>query len=281
MSEQQQNNNNNNNNNDVGDDFVTISTKDGKEILNVPVHVLEKIPFFHSLMSGRWNNSNTKEATNKVLSADLEYKLLYPCISYAQSGYKEHSLLLTKLSRSVCGTMLNDLLTMLCIDIPIVNDYESLSLLEINLRRIKNETNYISKRKIQFYQCDRIGARNSAVIFYFSVVKGTVTGTLDITDQRIRQKIMTDVLFIISHAKTFGPQIRTHIWKFFNTLVTLKKKQISLFERWITPYSLSYEVYRNGDNNNNNVDDDNDTDGSMTDGFEEEDVISRNMSHDS
>lgn len=264
------------NNNDIGYDFVTISTKDEKEILNVPVHVLEKIPFFHSLMSGRWN---TKTKTNdNVINIDLEYKLLYPCISYAQSGYTEPSLLLTKLSRSVCGTMLNDLITMLCIDIPVVNDYESLSLLEINLRRIKNETNYISKRTIQYYPCDRIGARNSAVIFYFSMMKGT----LDITDQRIRQKIMTDVLFIVSHAKTFGPRIRTHTWKFFNTIVTLKKKQITLFERWITPYSLRYAVDRNDDYNNNNEDNDDDDNGSKTDGFEEEDVLAvDNMSEES
>jgi hypothetical protein len=111
---------------------------------------------------------------------------------------------------------------------------------------------YPNEQKIKIP--DKRNARNAASILYFSLIKGT----FDVTIQRIQQKVMTDILFIVSHAKTFGPRIRTHVWKYFNQIVTLKSKQMALFERWITPNSLKYAIDRENH-------DDEDDDGSKTD----------------
>jgi hypothetical protein len=121
--------------------MTTILSARGIE-MKVSNHVLDKIPYFDSLMSGRWDttnnhhisssndSNNTRKPNDETIPVDLDHQLLYPCIAYADSDYKDPSLLLTKLSRSQCGAKVVDLARMLCMPIPTVNTLEELMALE-------------------------------------------------------------------------------------------------------------------------------------------------------
>lgn len=53
------------------------------------------------------------------------------------------------------------------------------------------------------------------------------------------QKLTTDVLFVISHAKTFGPRIRNHVWKLSETIARPSMKDAS---KWVTEEALSFDL---------------------------------------
>ena len=58
---------------------------------------------------------------------------------------------------------------------------------------------------------DRQGAREVAETLCFTILRWSV----DVLENKIQPKLTTDVQFVVAHAATFGPRIRTHIWRAF------------------------------------------------------------------
>ena len=137
--------------------------------------------------------------------------------------------------------------------------------MEIQLRNVKGQEMFKEARHcfVPGSAPDRLGARNAAA----SIVCSFVQGSLNLQDNRIRQKVMTDVLFIVSHAKTFGPRLRTHSWNEFERIVTLTNGQVKQFERWTSPDALKFDFNRDDENDENSENDDSQSDGECSSGL--------------
>lgn len=99
---------------------------------------------------------------------------------------------------------------------------------------------------------DRTGARDAAAKLCFSIIKQS----LPMHENKVRKKVVTDVLYVVSHAKTFGPRLRRHIWKTIESKVRLTPGQLKQFAEWVTEDALSLDFYSH---------DDSDEEGSRTD----------------
>ena len=78
---------------------------------------------------------------------------------------------------------------------------------------------------------DRQGAREVAVTLCFTILRWSV----DVLENKIQPKLTTDVQFVVAHAATFGPRIRTHIWRAFQDKGKLSQPQYQRqFEQWLT-----------------------------------------------
>jgi len=94
-----------------------------------------------------------------------------------------------------------------CHSLPVVSGVEELKELEKRLKGVREQG--WDKMTRHCYEPgdapDRGGARDAALAF------SLVRGTLNLSSNQISQKVHTDVLFIVSHAKSFGPRLRTHV----------------------------------------------------------------------
>lgn len=75
----------------------------------------------------------------------------------------------------------------------------------------------------------RLGARVAAAILCFPLARQTMN--LSLSNHQLRRKVQTDVLFVVSHAKTFSLRIRTNIWNEFNKLHSLTTKQMKQWNK--------------------------------------------------
>ena len=141
----------------------------------------------------------------------------------------------------------------LCQNLPFVNNITELITLEKRLKDVRPQRmTEIARRCYEPGDCpDRFGARDAAAQLALSIVRGS----LNLCDHMISQKVRNDVLFIVSHARTFGPRVRSHVWKVFNETTSLTSKQQKQFDRWISEDGLSFDFYKDGND-----------DGSQTDG---------------
>lgn len=155
-------------------------------------------------------------------------------------------MLLTKLSRKNNVSDIIALADFFLQPISVIDNIEELKKVEIRLRNVKGqEMERIARHCFApGLAPDRLGARNAAACIVCSFVQGS----LDLQDNRIRQKVMTDVLFIVSHAKTFGPRMRTHAWNELKRIVLLTNGQQKQFERWTSPDALKFEINRDDEN---------------------------------
>lgn len=223
------------------------------------------IPLLEAMMANRVGQSRNKEG---LVCTDMKPKLLYACLSYADTGYGSPAVLLTKLSTLVA---VEDLITMMDYlgivhKVPLISTVEDLKGLELRLKNIKSET--MEKVARRTYEPsgdvpDRYAARDAAAELCFSMARSC----LDLTDQKIKAKVTTDVLFIVSHAKTFGPRMRTHVWNTFDELVGLTPKQRqNQFERWISMEALAFECNEHVKTDHESDDAKSETDGECSDG---------------
>jgi len=213
-------------------EHVTISAR-GEQVV-ASKKVIMSIPYFESLLSGRWE-------CDRELSIDADPTVFKAFIAYACDNHKNMSLLLTKLPRGNLVQDIIDLSDFLCRSLPLVDNLEELNELEKRLKNIKKH--FISPKRNE--------ARNAAAQLAFSLIRGSI----DLSNNRLRSKVFNNVLFVVSRAKIFGPRLRTHLWRVYDELVNLTPKQEKQFEEWVSDRGLSFEF--------NKRDDD---DGSMTDG---------------
>ena len=68
---------------------------------------------------------------------------------------------------------------------------------------------------------DRQGAREVAATLCFTILRWSV----DVLENKIQPKLTTDVQFVVAHAATSGPRIRTHIWRAFQDKGKLSQPQ--------------------------------------------------------
>ena len=96
---------------------------------------------------------------------------------------------------------------------------------------------------------DRDSARDAAAVLAFSIALDAI----DLSTSKIRNKVQMDVLHVVSHARSFGPRLRTHIWRVFNERTTLTTKQEKIFDRWVSDEGLSFDFYehKSGDDASN------------------------------
>lgn len=217
-------------------EIVTILARD--EVIVVPKQVAMGIPYFEPLLSGRWSY-------DEYLPIDVEPSLMKLFVFYANNSYKESSVLLTKLSRKKRASDVVELSNYLCHNLPVVTNLQELKMLEERLKDVKQQE--LEKVARGCYEPghapDRFGAREAGAQLAFSLV----LNTLDLHNSQIRNKVVNDVLFIVSHAKTFGPRLRTHIWRVFNEKISTTPKQMKQFDNWISEERLSFDCNRDSD----------------------------------
>ena len=202
-----------------------------------------RIPYLQPILDGRF--SQKKDEDGNII-IDVDPDSFYSCMAFAESSFKQPTLLLTTLSKKKNGV--EDLISTadyIGIDIPYISTLDELLELEKALRDVKGETFVKIYRKT--YEPsgeipDRMGARDAAATLCFSIAKQTLPIS---SNNKIHQKVVTDTLFILSHARTFGPRLRTHVWAEFQKVVTLTDKQRNKqFGQWISKDALEFDFYR-------------------------------------
>ena len=196
-------------------------------LIKVKVPVVQSIPLLEAMMMSRVQQKRDNDG--RVCTHTMNPKALYPCLCFAESGFESPALLLTKSSKTVSVCKLLDLVEHLGLinEFHLLKDMDQLKALESKLKDIKEETFVRVARKTYAPSGDipdRLGARDAAAILCFSLARQTIN--LSLSNNHLRQKVQTDVLFVLSHAKTFGPRIRTNIWNEFNKLHSLTTKQM-------------------------------------------------------
>ena len=226
---------------------VTVTAFGGN--IETNVKALERVSYFKPQLSGRWNQGDK-------LSCDIDRANLYPCIAYAESGFNSLTLLLTKLPTTGDAADVVKTMHFLCLDVPTISTRDELVELEKSLKDTKSETMVKVARKTfdRSYEIpDRNGARDAATKHCFSIIQNI----LDLSDSKTLQKVVNDVLYVVSHAKTFGPRLRRHVWNTFDRRVAITPKQRnSLFSRWVTESGLSFDANKDSDDEQSGTDGD-------------------------
>ena len=71
---------------------------------------------------------------------------------------------------------------------------------------------------------------------------------LSLTNRSL-QVFPTRNVYVVSHAKSFGPRLRSHLWHVFESMVSLTAGQERQFERWVTPEGLKFDLYVDSEDN--------------------------------
>lgn len=237
--------------NTIKEEEITISARG--TLIKARGSIFNNVPLLETMLAERI--PQTKDNFGH-LCIDLDPKVLHACVSFGASGFGSPGLLLTKLSVSVEISELMTTADYLMIDMKTISSLKELKILELSLKDVKNETMWKVARHT--YEPtgdtpDRHGARDASAELCFSLNKQT----LNLNDNQIKSKITTDVLFVVSHAKTFGPRIRTHIWHEFQKVVSLTARQMRMFDEWVSDRGLKFDF---------NQYDDSDADSDHTDG---------------
>mmetsp|Transcript_12615 Transcript_12615/g.15894 ORF Transcript_12615/g.15894 Transcript_12615/m.15894 type:complete len:288 (+) Transcript_12615:137-1000(+) len=202
------------------DDIFTFIAQN--TMFKVRTAFLKRIPFFESMISFRAKQTRNEEG--HVLT-DMNPDVLHACISNAQSGFLDSSLLLTKLSIKVSIRDLCTLADYLGITLPTIPTSSGLRHLIDLEEDLKDKRDWSIDRDAAAKLCFTI--RNHS---------------LDHNDNKIKSKLTNDVLFIVSHGHTFGPRIRTHIWRTFQDNFSLTVKQMKQFKKWTSLEDLASDV---------------------------------------
>lgn len=209
------------------------------------------VPFLNQTLFLDCQDSHQKDDEGNIL-LDIHPESFYACIAYAHSAFMLQSLLLTKLSTGSGSGSVQELICTadhLGINIPTISTMDELVDLEKDLRNGKDDCEEGP---------DRSSARDAAARLCFSIAKGSIPMLSSNENNKIKQKVVTDTLFIVSHQRIFGPRLRTHLWMEFEKVITLTDKQRSKqFAEWVSDDGLKYDFYCAGYN-----DEDSGTDGS-------------------
>ena len=213
-----------------------------REILvEVKKSVLSSIPFLEAILSG--TSFNNEESEEGVVIVDIDPYLLKICIFYAENYqyFNSRSCLLTKLSKKRDFSELLQLLDYLGVEpkIEFATDLSSLKCLEERLKDIKDgypdECSFPGEDD---NWAGRAEARNAAVELCVTLLMQR-SGDISLPHRCI-QKLQTDVLFVISHAATFGPRIRNHVWNASENIAQPSMKQAA---KWVTEERLEFDCH--------------------------------------
>jgi len=236
---------------DVSEKTDQTEEKDGPEetfkvcareiLVQVKKSVLSSIPFLEAILSG--TSFNNEESEEGVVIVDIDPYLLKICIFYAENYqyFSSRSCLLTKLSKQRDFSELLQLLDYLGVEpkIEFATDLSSLKCLEERLKDIKDGDPYeCSMPGEEDNWAGRAEARNAAVELCVTLLMQR-SGDISLPHRCI-QKLQTDVLFVISHAATFGPRIRNHVWNASENIAQPSMKQAA---KWVTEERLEFDCH--------------------------------------
>jgi hypothetical protein len=193
--------------------------------------ILKELPLLETMSTTYVPQERT---SNGVLVVDEDPDILMACLYFAETrpDYSPSTLLIGLATRCTVKELV-DRLDYLCMKDFTISTPDQLQNLERTLKNIK-----LDRRPWKCYRApDARLARDAAAILCLSIAKCTLP--LD-SDSTMRQKVTNDVLFVLSHTKTFPSRIRTHLWQCFSSLYTLTTKQEKLFGRWISDEGLAY-----------------------------------------
>lgn len=193
------------------------------------------VPFLNQTLFLDQQDSQEKDDDGNIL-LDIHPESFYACIAYAHSAFMLQSLLLTKLSTSSDGVQeLIRTADHLGIKIPTISTMDQLVDLETDLRNGKDDCEEGP---------DRSSARDAAAKLCFSIAKGSIPLLSSNDNNKIKQKVVTDTLFIVSHQRIFGPRLRTHLGIEFEKVITLTDRQRNKqFAEWVSDDGLKYDFY--------------------------------------
>ena len=168
--------------------------------MTVSLMAISKIPFLEALMAGRVNTVKN-ESGNPII--DRDPMLVHAVVSYATSGNPFH--LFAKLPPSSSAKEMLAELDFFLVEPPKVRAANDASF-KRELKDVKDEYTRVCKRGPieRTHRANRHAARNAAAN---SLAVGLELGKYE--DSVItRNHLYNNILFILSHPRTFGPRLR-------------------------------------------------------------------------
>lgn len=194
------------------------------EILEVESDLLQKIPYFEVALSGR-----------VPMTTDHEGRYIVGCI---ESG------VLRAILHYVSSSMVSDLLDYLptiystetlksALDFMLIDIGESPS--DVILDQRLKDTKYIEEHiRVcrRTYETNVLrypnpeGACDAATIICLNF------SSIDFKQPRLKSKVFEQVLYILSHPKTFSKRLRCHVWNTVTEQRVFSHKQMQQLDRW-------------------------------------------------
>mmetsp|Transcript_150522 Transcript_150522/g.464471 ORF Transcript_150522/g.464471 Transcript_150522/m.464471 type:complete len:245 (+) Transcript_150522:107-841(+) len=183
------------------------------------------VPFLEALLADRVNTVKN-EAGDPVI--DRDPVLVKAVVQYATSGHALH--LFAKLPKTSSAKAMLTELDFFCLEPPPVHPMDDASFKQA-LKDVKDEYEKMCRRGPveKTRSANRFGARNAAA----ELAVGLETEKYDIAIGRIRHQLYNNVLFILSHSRTFGPRLRHHVWAVAKSKVQFSPKQHSELQSWV------------------------------------------------
>ena len=188
---------------EASSDDVSITARGKTSIASSSV--VPRLPNFECLLSGQW-----KQSENKSIEADPS--ILKAFVSYSDNLFCP-SLLFTKPSRSKSVKGVIEL-AIFCVAVSlswtIPKSWSNLrSVWRIFVNKVWKIWQDTAMNLWMHLTIVMLGTLRLSLPFFLS------RGKLNLPSNQIRSKVYNDVLFIVSHAKLFGPRLRTHVRRFF------------------------------------------------------------------
>lgn len=182
------------------------------------------VPFLEALMADRVNTVKN-DAGEPVI--DRDPALVKAVLLFATSGDNLH--LFAKLPRTSSAKAMLAELGFFCVEPPAVRPIDDASFKQA-LKDVKDEYGREFKRGPieKFHSANRFGARNAAA----ELAVGLETEKYNLGSNKTRSQLYNNVLFIVSHPKTFGPRLRHHVFELARSRTRFSERQVSELESW-------------------------------------------------
>jgi hypothetical protein len=192
--------------------------------------VVKRLPLLETMFTTSFPQKRT---TDGAIHVDLDPNLLKACVAFVET-YKRRPARLFQALETSCSV--EDLVLQsdyLLVDLPCISTFKQLLYLEKKIKK--------AKQKIWTFD-EEDDAKDAVAILCISLARKSLQ--LNDKDQGIRQKVVNDTLFILSHARAFPPRLRTHLWQSLSAICTLTQNEQKMFEQWTTQEALLFEGRR-------------------------------------
>ena len=198
--------------------------------MTVSLTALSKIPFLEALMAGRVNTVKNESGNPTI---DRDPMLVHAVVSYATSGNPFH--LFAKLPPSSSAKEMLAELDFFLVEPPTVRAANDASF-KHELKDVKDEYTRTCKGGPieRTHRANRHAARNAAAELAVGLELGKYEDSV-IT----RNHLYNNILFILSHPRTFGPRLRHHIWELASSHLSFTDNQINRLRSWLEEWEDS------------------------------------------